>query len=142
VNWKHAYRATTTGSSCPAAILPTCGIDQPDAMLWPKWLAKRPDVTALPSSPPTIPVRSRLPRRRNAERQAQLECDLIEGNYEPYAGRRTCRMTVTGRSRKAASYPIWRRKMPVHWPGITGKMQWSAVARTVCPHLVWVEETE
>lgn len=22
----------------------------------------------------------------NAERQAQLECDLIEGNYEPYAG--------------------------------------------------------
>lgn len=23
---------------------------------------------------------------RNAEQQAQLECDLIEGNYEPYAG--------------------------------------------------------
>ncbi len=23
---------------------------------------------------------------RNAERQAQLECDLLEGNYEPYAG--------------------------------------------------------
>lgn len=23
---------------------------------------------------------------QNAERQAQLECDLIEGNYEPYAG--------------------------------------------------------
>ena len=22
----------------------------------------------------------------NAERQAQLECDLLEGNYEPYAG--------------------------------------------------------
>lgn len=23
---------------------------------------------------------------KNAERQAQLECDLLEGNYEPYAG--------------------------------------------------------
>lgn len=23
---------------------------------------------------------------QNAERQAQLECDLLEGNYEPYAG--------------------------------------------------------
>ena len=23
---------------------------------------------------------------KNAERQSQLECDLLEGNYEPYAG--------------------------------------------------------
>ena len=26
------------------------------------------------------------PAARNAERQAALECDLLEGNYEPYAG--------------------------------------------------------
>lgn len=32
------------------------------------------------------PASQPLSAGRNAELQAQLECDLIEGNYEPYAG--------------------------------------------------------
>lgn len=32
------------------------------------------------------PGGERAPADKNAERQAQLECDLLEGNYEPYAG--------------------------------------------------------
>ncbi len=31
------------------------------------------------------PGSQRLSANENAERQAQLECDLLEGNYEPYA---------------------------------------------------------
>lgn len=32
------------------------------------------------------PGSQKLDPTLNAERQAQLECDLLEGNYEPYAG--------------------------------------------------------
>lgn len=32
------------------------------------------------------PGSRRIDAAKNAERQAQLECDLLEGNYEPYAG--------------------------------------------------------
>lgn len=32
------------------------------------------------------PGSQRVDAAKNAERQSQLECDLLEGNYEPYAG--------------------------------------------------------
>ena len=32
------------------------------------------------------PGSQRIDAAKNAERQSQLECDLLEGNYEPYAG--------------------------------------------------------
>lgn len=32
------------------------------------------------------PGSRRIDAAKNAERQSQLECDLLEGNYEPYAG--------------------------------------------------------
>jgi len=71
------YRVFLPGGSCDLRVGQAC-----DALG--EWLAGQGyDQFAIltahnPGSQPT-------PEALNAERQAQLECDLLEGNYEPYA---------------------------------------------------------
>lgn len=78
---------------------------------------------------------------QNAERQSQLECDLLEGNYEPYAGE------------NVADDDRWPVEESCFIPDIALEDA-RALAEDygqnalVCggldgvPHLVWVEETE
>ena len=49
------------------------------------WLKKN-GCTAFAIMTAYNPGADRLDAGKNAERQSQLECDLLEGNYEPYAG--------------------------------------------------------
>lgn len=78
-----AYRATTYRVFLPGGHA-GLRIDQPDAVLK-AWLEKAgcstfAIITAFnPGSQPSDAA-------QNAERQSQLECELLEGNYEPYAG--------------------------------------------------------
>lgn len=78
-----AYRATTYRVFLPSGMC-DLRVGQPSAMLR-DWLeaagfTQFAVITAHnPGSQPTA-------EETNAERQAQLECDLLEGNYEPYAG--------------------------------------------------------
>lgn len=78
-----AYRATTYRVFLPRAAV-DLRIDQPNAALS-AWLdqagcAGFAVITAF------NPGGQLLAGETNAARQSQLECDLLEGNYEPYAG--------------------------------------------------------
>jgi len=78
-----AYRATTYRVFLPGGYA-DLRIDQPSEVLS-AWLETAgcscfAIVTAY--NPGGQPVDA----AKNAERQSQLECDLLEGNYEPYAG--------------------------------------------------------
>ena len=77
----------------------------------------------------------------NAERQAQLECDLLEGNYEPYAGQ------------NIPDSETWPIEESCFVPDLTPEDA-CALAEdygqnaVICggvdgvPHLVWVEASE
>lgn len=78
-----AYRATTYRVFLPGGFA-DLRIDQPNAVLS-AWLDRNgcssfAVITAY--NPGSAAVAAEL----NAERQSQLECDLLEGHYEPYAG--------------------------------------------------------
>ncbi len=133
-----AYKATTyrvflPGGSCDLRVGQAC-----DALA--EWLAGEEAecfaiVTAHnPGSQPSDAA-------RNAERQSQLECDLLEGNYEPYM---------------AQNLPDTR-----DWPMEEGCFVPDLAAEDACalagdygqnavicggtdgvPHLVWVEDCE
>lgn len=82
VELEQAYRATNYRVFLPGGSL-SLRIDQacPDLA---QWLAAREEacfaiITAC------NPGSQRLDQESNAERQSALECDLLEGNYEPYA---------------------------------------------------------
>jgi hypothetical protein len=77
----------------------------------------------------------------NAERQAQLECELLEGNYEPYAGENVA---------DNDSWPVEESCFvpdlaPEDACALAGDYGQCAV---VCggadgvPHLVWIESSE
>jgi len=78
-----AYRATTYRVFLPAGFA-DLRIGQPNETLN-CWLE-----TAGCSNFAIIsaynPGSQRIDAAKNAERQSQFECDLLEGNYEPYAG--------------------------------------------------------
>ncbi len=77
----------------------------------------------------------------NAERQAQLECDLLEGNYEPYAGE------------NVADDPDWLPEETCFVPDIAAEdacalgEEYGQNAVVVggpdgVAHLLWIEATE
>lgn len=78
-----AYRATTY-----QVFLPGCRcdlrVDQTCAALA-DWLKKQ-GCTGFAIITAHNPGKQRLDDASNAEAQSALECDLLEGNYEPYAG--------------------------------------------------------
>jgi len=77
----------------------------------------------------------------NAERQAQLECDLLEGNYEPYA------------AQHEADAENWPTEESCFVPDISREDACALAAdygqnAVICggadaiPHLVWIEDSE
>lgn len=133
-----AYRATTyrvflPGGSCDLRLDEAC-----EALRgWLKTAGCRQFAIITADNPGSQPTAEAI----NAERQAQLECDLIEGNYEPYAGQNVP---------DAADWPV---EESCFVPDLAPEDA-CALARdygqnaVVCggpdgvPHLVWVEETE
>ena len=76
-----AYQATTyrvflPGGSCDLRVGQAC-----DALA--EWLAQE-EVECFAIVTAHNPASQLTDAARNAERQSQLECDLLEGNYEPY----------------------------------------------------------
>ncbi len=76
-----AYQATTyrvflPGGSCDLRVGQAC-----DALA--EWLAQE-EVACFAIVTAHNPGSQATDAARNAERQSQLECDLLEGNYEPY----------------------------------------------------------
>ncbi|MBS1139085.1 MAG: hypothetical protein H6R13_538 [Proteobacteria bacterium] len=77
----------------------------------------------------------------NAERQAQLECDLLEGNYEPYAGQNVP---------DSEAWPVEESCFvpdlaPEDACALAGDYGQNAVisgGSDGVPHLVWVETSE
>lgn len=77
----------------------------------------------------------------NAERQAQLECDLLEGNYEPYAGE------------NVADAPDWLPEETCFVPDIApedacalaeeyGQNAVVVGSADAVAHLLWIENAE
>ena len=81
-NLAAAYRATTYRVFLPGGAL-DLRIDQPDDRLR-SWLAAN-GSSCFAILTAANPGSRRLDVAANAERQAALECELLEGNYEPYA---------------------------------------------------------
>lgn len=77
-----AYRATTYRVFLPGGAL-DLRIDQPDDRLR-QWLAANGHACFAIVTAANPGSRQATPEC-NAERQAALECELLEGNYEPYA---------------------------------------------------------
>lgn len=78
-----AYRATTYRVFLPVGHA-DLRIDQPDAVLG-KWLGKN-KCSSYAIITAHNPGGQVIESESNVERQSQLECELLEGNYEPYAG--------------------------------------------------------
>ena len=133
-----AYRATTYRVFLPGGIC-DLRLGEPCEVLR-SWLATadcREFSIITAHNPGSQPTEEAL----NAERQAQLECDLIEGNYEPYAGQNVP---------DADGWPVEESCFvpdlaPEDACALALDYGQNAV---VCggpdgvPHLVWVEETE
>lgn len=77
-----AYRATTYRVFLPGGAL-DLRIDQADERLR-RWLADN-GCRCFAILTAANPGSQQAAAERNAERQAALECELLEGNYEPYA---------------------------------------------------------
>lgn len=77
------YRATTYRVFLPAGVC-DLRLDQPCEVLrcWLETAGSSTFALLTAYNPGARPA----PAARNAEQQAKLECELIEGNYEPYAG--------------------------------------------------------
>jgi len=78
-----AYRATTYRVYLPGGHA-DLRIDQANAALA-AWL-KKSGSTCFAVISAFNPGSQPADAARNAERQSQLECELLEGNYEPYSG--------------------------------------------------------
>lgn len=76
-----AYHATAYRVFIPSGLV-ELRIGQPCAHLA-DWLASK-DFSDFAIITAFNPASRRLSNEENAERQASLECDLVEGNYEPY----------------------------------------------------------
>jgi hypothetical protein len=78
-----AYRATTYRAFLPGGIC-DLRVGEPCEALrcWLETAGCRQFALITAHNPGSVVV----DEASNAERQAQLECDLLEGNYEPYAG--------------------------------------------------------
>ena len=133
-----AYRATSYRVFLPGGFA-ELRIDQPNALLR-AWLEQTgcsmfAIITAYnPGSQPVDAV-------HNAERQSQLECELLEGNYEPYAGE-----NVPDDER-------WPVEESCFVPDVTPEDAGALAAdfgqnaivyggADGIPHLIWIEETE
>lgn len=133
-----AYRATTYRVFLPGGICDLRLGESSDALrCWLETAGCRQFAIITAHNPGSQPTNE----DRNAERQAQLECDLIEGNYEPYAGQNVP---------DAGDWPVEESCFvpdlaPEDACALAHEYGQNAV---VCggldgvPHLVWIEESE
>lgn len=133
-----AYRATTyrvflPGGSCELRIGQPCETLR-------CWLETA-DCTEFALITAHNPGGQRADEAINAERQSQLECELLEGNYEPYA------------AQHEADAEGWPSEESCFVPDISREDACALAAdygqnAVVCggaeavPHLVWIEDSE
>ena len=131
-----AYRATTYRVFLPSGVC-ELRLDQPCAALH-RWLETadcREFALITAHNPGGQPTAEAI----NAECQSQLECELLEGNYEPYA------------AQHVADGDVWPVEESCFVPDISPADACALAAdygqnAVVCggsdgvPHLVWVEE--
>lgn len=133
-----AYQATTyrvflPGGSCDLRVGQAC-----DALA--EWMARE-DVDCFAIVTAHNPGSQPTDAARNAERQSQLECDLLEGNYEPYLAQNLP---------DAGDWPMEESCFVADLQAedacaLAGDYGQNAV---ICggadgvPHLVWVEDSE
>lgn len=77
----------------------------------------------------------------NAERQSQLECDLLEGNYEPYAGENRPD-NGEGPVEESCFIPDITREDACALAGIFGQNALLCGGIDAVPRLVWIEEEQ
>lgn len=77
----------------------------------------------------------------NAERQSQLECDLLEGNYEPYAGENRPD-DGDGPVEESCFIPDITREDACALAGIFGQNALVCGGIDAVPRLVWIEEEQ
>lgn len=133
-----AYRATTYRVFLPAGAL-DLRIDTPHGD-WAAWLAAN-DVDEWAILTAANPASRPLPARENGERQARLECALLEAGYEPFV------------VENLADDGNWPVEESCFVPGISPE-ETMALAREFgqnavllggadgVPRLVWTEENE
>lgn len=77
----------------------------------------------------------------NAERQAQLECDLLEGNYEPYAAQ-NLPDADDGPVEESCFVPDLAREDACALAEDYGQNAVISGGADGVPHLVWIEDRE
>jgi len=133
-----AYRATTYRVFLPGGFA-DLRVDQPNAVLS-AWLDKNgcsgfAVITAY--NPGSEVVAAEL----NAERQSQLECDLLEGHYEPYAGENVPD-EADGPVEESCFVPDITSEDACALAGDFGQNAIVCGGADGIPRLVWIEEQE
>src|SRR5574343_256933 len=77
----------------------------------------------------------------NAERQAQLECDLLEGNYEPYAAE-NLPDAADGPAEEGCFVPDLAPEDACALAADYGQNAVIGGGADGVPHLIWIEEVE
>jgi len=133
-----AYRATTYRVYLPGGCA-DLRIDQANAVLK-RWLEKTgcESFAIVTAHNPGSQV---IAAEENAERQSQLECDLLEGNYEPYAGENRPD-DGGGPVEDSCFIPDITREDACALAGIFGQNAVVCGGADAVPHLVWIEEDQ
>jgi len=132
-----AYRATTYRVFLPGGQA-DLRIDQPDAVLA-KWLGKN-DCTSFAIITAYNPGGQVVEPASNAERQSQLECELLEGNYEPYAGENL--PDADGPVEESCFVPDIAPEDACALAGDFGQNAIVCGGADGVPHLVWINEEQ
>lgn len=133
-----AYRATNYRVFLPGGML-ELRIDQANTQLiaWLKQTGCPMFAIITAYNPGAQPAAAAL----NAERQAQLECDLLEGNYEPYAGENVPD-NGSGPIEETCFVPDITQEDACALAADFGQNAIVYGGADGIPRLIWIEETE
>ena len=131
-----AYRATTYRVFLPGGLC-ELRVDQPSEVLrcWLETADCREFAIVTACNPGSQPTDEAV----NAEQQAQLECDLLEGNYEPYAAQNVPD-TEAWPVEEACFVPDLAAEDACALAADYGQLAVIAGGADGVPRLVWVEE--
>jgi len=132
-----AYRATSYRVFLPGGHA-DLRIDQPDAVLG-KWLGKH-GCASFAIISAHNPGGQVVEPATNAERQSQLECELLEGNYEPYAGENI--PDADGPVEESCFVPDITSEDACALAGDFGQNAIVCGGADGIPHLVWINEEQ
>jgi len=132
------YRATTYRVFLPGGFA-DLRIDQPNAVLS-AWLDRN-GCSSFAVITAYNPGSAALAAELNAERQSQLECDLLEGHYEPYAGENVPD-DAEGPVEESCFVPDITCEDACALAGDFGQNAIVCGGADGIPRLVWIEEQE